>query len=261
MLVVSASLGLGASIAFIMLPNRGILKDILLTAPPKSAETLTAFQPADDEASAINEQLLNMPLVKQIRGRNPISESRPSLKIPESLRPTMLTTGPLSGPGAITVPPLQFELPEGTVTVFHLGPKLCGHPGIVHGGVIATLLDEGLARCCFPKLPSRFGVTATLNITYSGPAEANNFFVLYASTDSVEGRKAKVSGKLLRIHGVEDNSDGEVDLSPVADSQALFVTPRAAKVSYLALPSTAFCDSQHNPPLQNLLSFLHKLGC
>ena len=28
----------------------------------------------------------------------------------------------------------------------HVGRALCGHEGVVHGGLLATLLDESLAR-------------------------------------------------------------------------------------------------------------------
>lgn len=31
------------------------------------------------------------------------------------------------------------------MTVVHLGKALCGHDGIIHGGLLATLLDEVLA--------------------------------------------------------------------------------------------------------------------
>ncbi|KAI9670648.1 MAG: hypothetical protein M1831_005868 [Alyxoria varia] len=231
-LIISASMGLGAGVALMLLPNHGVLKDIFLTTPPSAAETLTAFQPDDSEASAINEELLNNPLVLEARNAKPTSESRPHLKIPESLRPTMLTTGPLSGPGGITVPPLQFDYPDHTSTFYHLGSNLCGHPGIVHGGVIATLLDEGLARCCFPKLPHRFGVTAYLNVSYSAPAPANNLYVLHAWTMSVEGRKALVTGKLFKIDSEkvgDENVPSEEWMQEVAVAEALFVTPRASK--------------------------------
>jgi acyl-coenzyme A thioesterase PaaI-like protein len=30
--------------------------------------------------------------------------------------------------------------------VLHLGRALCGHDGIVHGGLLATVFDESLAR-------------------------------------------------------------------------------------------------------------------
>lgn len=30
--------------------------------------------------------------------------------------------------------------------VIHLGRALCGHDGIIHGGIISTVFDESLAR-------------------------------------------------------------------------------------------------------------------
>ena len=32
------------------------------------------------------------------------------------------------------------------VVLIHVGRGLCGHDGIIHGGLLATLLDETLAR-------------------------------------------------------------------------------------------------------------------
>jgi hypothetical protein len=30
--------------------------------------------------------------------------------------------------------------------IYHLGKSLCGHEGIVHGGIVGTILDDSLAR-------------------------------------------------------------------------------------------------------------------
>lgn len=45
------------------------------------------------------------------------------------------------------VPPVVFYNKDRTevTIVVHLGTDLCGHDGIVHGGMLATLLDEALA--------------------------------------------------------------------------------------------------------------------
>jgi acyl-coenzyme A thioesterase PaaI-like protein len=32
------------------------------------------------------------------------------------------------------------------VAIVHMGRALCGHDGIIHGGLIATVFDETLAR-------------------------------------------------------------------------------------------------------------------
>lgn len=150
------------------------------------------------------------------------------MKIPEALRPTNLTGGTLAGPGKITVPPLIFAEDGGKsmVSVFHLGEQLCGHPGIIHGGLLATLLDEGLARCCFPALPSKIGVTASLKVDYRKPARSGMYYVLRAETYKVEGRKAWVRGW---IEDLVDESKGEKPTRYV-EAEALFIEPRNAKV-------------------------------
>lgn len=59
-----------------------------------------------------------------------------------------LTAGALRGPGKLALPALaRAKKDESESIVFvHLGRGLCGHDGIVHGGLLATLLDETLAR-------------------------------------------------------------------------------------------------------------------
>lgn len=74
--------------------------------------------------------------------------SRPYVNIPEPQRRHSLTAGLLQGPGRIAIPPLLFvQVDEKATTgVIHLGRSICGHDGIVHGGAIATLFDDGLFR-------------------------------------------------------------------------------------------------------------------
>lgn len=47
----------------------------------------------------------------------------------------------------LIVPPAMFYNKSYTelTCVLHLGTNICGHDGIIHGGLAATLLDEGLA--------------------------------------------------------------------------------------------------------------------
>lgn len=48
----------------------------------------------------------------------------------------------------LALPPIVFanhDETEATVIV-HLGRSLCGHDGIVHGGLLATMFDETMAR-------------------------------------------------------------------------------------------------------------------
>ena len=59
-----------------------------------------------------------------------------------------LTMGVLAGPGRITVKPVTFynDKTKEFVVVIHLGQDVCGHRGLVHGGFLATLLDECLGK-------------------------------------------------------------------------------------------------------------------
>lgn len=111
------------------------------------------------------------------------------------------------------------------MAISYLGSDLCGHPGIVHGGLIATILDEGLARCCFAALPNKVGVTARLLINYRAPVPAGSYVVLRAKTTDVDGRKAWVEGRIESLV-----AEGEKP-TVYAEATALFIEPRKVAVS------------------------------
>ena len=154
-------------------------------------------------------------------------ESRPHMKIPLAMRPHNLTGGTLLGTDKLEVPPLSFSEHTAALPslhqIFYLGPALCGHPGIVHGGLLATLLDEGLARACFPALPNKVGVTASLKIDYRVPCPANSYVVLKAQTTKVEGRKAWVKG------WIELLGEGDGEGVKLVEAEALFIEPKGAQ--------------------------------
>lgn len=194
--------------------------------PPSDQETLKMFTPEDEHSKEVEEFINNHPVTRELRSKPEYSEARPHLKIPESQRHHNLTGGTLMGPGKVVVPPLTFTEKGGKslVSISYLGADLCGHPGIVHGGFLATMLDEGLARCCFGALPNKIGMTASLNINYRSPAPAESFVVLRAVTTMVEGRKAWVEGHIETLVG-----EGETP-RVLADATALFIEPRQAAV-------------------------------
>jgi len=104
-----------------------------------------------------------------------------------------LTSSILRGPGMLAVPPLAFVRTDESeaVLILHMGRSLCGHDGIVHGGMIATVFDEALGRNVSSRIhqsrwdqltlrlqallniPSNIGVTATLNMQYKKPTKAD----------------------------------------------------------------------------------------
>lgn len=185
------------------------------------------YTPDDDASREIEEFIRNHPIALELRSKPEFIESRPHLKIPESMRSHSLTGGTLIGPGKVVVPPFAWNEKGGKslVSISYLGVDLCGHPGIVHGGMLATILDEGLARCCFAALPNKVGMTANLNINYRAPAPAGSFVVLRAKTTKVEGRKAWVEGHIETLV-----AEGEKPVVLV-EATALFIEPRQAAVS------------------------------
>lgn len=197
-----------------------------LITPPSDVETLKMFTPDTESAEKINNYILSHPLSEKYRADPLFTEARPHMKIPPAMRAHNLTGGTLLGTDKIEVPPLMFqdvkaELPS-LVSIVHLGPALCGHPGIVHGGLLATLLDEGLARACFPALPNKVGVTASLKVDYRKPCPANSYVVLRAETTKVEGRKAWVKG------WIELLGEGTEEGAKLVEAEALFIEPKAA---------------------------------
>jgi acyl-coenzyme A thioesterase PaaI-like protein len=56
------------------------------------------------------------------------------------------------------LPPLAFvkNNESSAIIVLHVGRSLCGHDGIIHGGLLATVLDESLgrnvSRNCFQQI-------------------------------------------------------------------------------------------------------------
>ena len=148
------------------------------------------------------------------------------------------------------LPPLAFvkNNESSAIIVLHVGRSLCGHDGIIHGGLLATVLDESLGRNVSRRtpfasdqagltilslvlwkplqallnIPSKIGVTATLNVQYKKPTKADQvsqsqsskrlcilltrfggrqFIVVRTELDSVAGRKVNVSGSIESLDG------------------------------------------------------------
>lgn len=197
------------------------------STPSTPSDSLTPLQ------HKIEEKINSHPLVRSLRSNPLYTESRPHANYPEQYRVTSLTAGTLSGPGRVEVPPYIFvsNEPASLVSVSYLGANLCGHPGIVHGGLLATLLDEGLGRCAFISLPNHIGVTASLTINYKRPTEAEDFIVLRAWVEKIEGRKCWVKGSIERM------IDSDVEQGPVlVEAEALFIEPRGEALERLMRP-------------------------
>lgn len=216
----------------------------LSTAPPFLTALVMGSMPTDEDTlkyeapdqwtKELDDHIKDCKLAQTLRASPDYRESRPHLKIPPEVAQHNLTAGTLSGPNMIPVPPYYFNHKDGKnmVCIFYVGTHVSGHPGVVHGGFLATMLDEGLARCAFPALPNKVGVTAQLNIAYKKPTMAGQFLVLIAETTRVEGRKAWSQGAIAPLEEVEVGQDGAIfnGNDPLVSADALFIEPKHAKV-------------------------------
>ncbi|KAJ7124703.1 HotDog domain-containing protein [Mycena filopes] len=191
-------------------------------APPPPADINSAESLA--YSAALESELQALPALQALRASADAAEwyeTRPHEHLPDELKANKLAAGALRGPGKLALYPLaRVKKDESEAVVFvHLGRGLCGHDGIVHGGLLATLLDEALARNAITNFPEKVGVTATLSLNYRAPTRADQFVVLKTKLVELNGRKATVSGR------VED-----LDGNLLVDATALFIQPRYAKL-------------------------------
>jgi adenylylsulfate kinase len=187
--------------------------------------TLKQYKPGGRDAQIIEQTIDSHSLTKRLRADPRFNESRPHLKLPIGFRQHNLTAGTLLGPGRIVVPPITWvEDGKTLVAIYFLGSDLCGHPGIVHGGVLATILDEGMARCCWDALPRKIAVTGQLDISYRKPVKASQFVVLRAETVRIEGRKAWVKGTITTL------TDPAQEPMILTEASGLFISPKQATV-------------------------------
>jgi len=77
-----------------------------------------------------------------------------------------------------------------------------GYPGMVHGGVIAAMLDEVAGRSQMRGDPVRFMVTAQLNIRYRKPVPVGQPLRLLGHAGEIRGKVAKASGEVYGPDGV-----------------------------------------------------------
>jgi 3'-phosphoadenosine 5'-phosphosulfate synthase len=188
------------------------------------AETLTT--PHDDVTREVEEFIKNHPMAVKLKSQPEFSESRPHSHISKSEIRHSFIGRTLMGPEKVVVSPFTWIETGGKslVQISYLGTDLCGHPGVVHGGMLATILDEGFANCCSAAFPNKNGMTANLNINYRAPVFSSNFVVLRAKTTKVQGRKIWVEGHIETLV-----TEGKKPVVMV-EASALFIELRQSAV-------------------------------
>jgi uncharacterized protein (TIGR00369 family) len=135
---------------------------------------------------------------------------------------------PVYGPGNPVAPPMTaWSTADGRATGrVTLGKPHEGPPGLVHGGVVATLLDHVLARAV--RAAGRGGLTATLTVTYRRPVQLGVPLVATAEIGTTAGRRTTATARIV----AEDDPG-----STLAEAEGLFVALRPDRAADVFAPT------------------------
>lgn len=109
------------------------------------------------------------------------------------------------------------SVPDELVCIIEIGDRLCGHPEIVHGGIISAIFDNSfgwLYMITRDKFQSKTAFTANLNVNFRKPIYANSIGMIKVKIEKLEGRKIFMK------------ASWEWNNEIFADATALFVTPK-----------------------------------
>ena len=97
---------------------------------------------------------------------------------------------------------------DGIEADFNLSDDFCSYTGIVHGGILSTILDEGLGWAGHPKTLKNF-LTAELIIRYKKP-------VMSQTDYKIKARLVKLSKKIYLSEGEIIDTQGRICVTATA---------------------------------------------
>ena len=81
-----------------------------------------------------------------------------------------------------------------------------GGPGLVHGGILSTVLDDMMGYATFTQ--NLFCVTANLNVNFRAPSPVDKEFELYAWVKEVDGNKVYAESVIQSEDSIHVEADG-----------------------------------------------------
>lgn len=93
-----------------------------------------------------------------------------------------------------------------------------GYEGIVHGGLITTVLDEVMGWAIYVR--KLWAVTGTINVRFRKPVKFGDELTARAWVENVNGRKVDVRAQLLRKCDGQLMADGTAIFIRVSEAQA-----------------------------------------
>ncbi|KAH8653959.1 hypothetical protein BGZ60DRAFT_158670 [Tricladium varicosporioides] len=108
------------------------------------------------------------------------------------------------------------------ISIFHLSTSHTGYAGLVHGGILAALVDEGCAEYCNRGALTLYPLTKYLGIEFEKPSPTGETFTAKVSTSRLfpltvsESRKVWVTCEVSVLRGQDR-------VIPVVKASALFI--------------------------------------
>lgn len=111
----------------------------------------------------------------------------------------LLVANTLDTPGGIAVAPRFYHNPltKETVGIYHLGMKLTGYPFIVHGGILATVLEDLMQEAVKLTRAKPGKKTKELVLSYKMPTFANQFVVVRTTKVEEFGKNTKLHAQIM----------------------------------------------------------------
>ncbi len=104
---------------------------------------------------------------------------------------------------------------ESIVTDFTPREEHQGFPGVIHGGIVATLMDEALSRTTLLSNTPAWSMTGRLEVRYRQ-------YVPYGKTLRIRAHLGKQRGRMLQATGTLTPADDETTV--FAEAQGTFMT-------------------------------------
>ncbi|ODQ79504.1 hypothetical protein BABINDRAFT_18440, partial [Babjeviella inositovora NRRL Y-12698] len=154
----------------------------------------------------IESKLQTLPLVRKLSADPAYTAYRAWQGVDSNVLESSMVGGTLSVPGGFAVKPVIFinEKTCESVTVVHVGRRLCGYPFLVHGGILATILDEAFKKTAavlrFDGDKAKVK-TDKLTLSYKFPTLADQFIVVKANLAGDETGELTIKGVVENIRG------------------------------------------------------------
>ena len=96
-----------------------------------------------------------------------------------------------------------FETSPGEITAdYTVSEEYQGYPGVVHGGIVAAMLDEISGRALMNGDPPRFMFTARLDIHYRKNVPVGQPLHLVGKAGTTKRRSATATGQIFDAQGM-----------------------------------------------------------